>query len=97
VRRPGDQAAGGQGVDQAGDVARAHVQGLGQDPLGARATVVQLPQQVGAGDGQAVGGQAPGHVVVQQDGELEHLPERPTVFSSVPAYRDLTSLCRCFT
>jgi hypothetical protein len=76
---PGDEAGRDQRVDETGDVPWAHVQCLGQSALRARAATMQLPEQMSAGRGQTVPLQTPGHVVVDQDGELEHLVERRTV------------------
>jgi hypothetical protein len=75
MRLPGDEAAGDQAVDQAGDVARADAERLGQHPLRARAALVQLVEQVRARHGQPRPCQGPGHVLAHQDDELQHLAE----------------------
>src|SRR5918995_5238634 len=76
---PGDEAGRDQRVDETGDVPRTHVQRLGQNTLRARAEAMELPEQVSPGRGQTVAFQTPGHVVVDQDGELEHPVERRAV------------------
>jgi hypothetical protein len=72
VGLPGDEAGRHQSIDKAGDVAGADAHGVGENPLGGRAASAQLPQQVCARWGQALAGQGAGHVVVQQDDELEN-------------------------
>jgi len=61
MRFPGHEAGRDQAVDQPGDVVGAHAQALGKDALGARTSLVQLPEEMGPCDGQAEPLQASGN------------------------------------
>jgi len=66
MRFAGHEPGGNQAVDQSGDGAWCDVQVGGQRALGARSALLELPQEVRPRIGQALAGEAIGHVLAKQ-------------------------------
>lgn len=68
----GDEPGVHQAVDQGGDGAGRDVQIGGQRGLGARSALLELPHKVRPGFGQALAGEAVGHVPAEQHCQFEY-------------------------
>jgi steroid delta-isomerase-like uncharacterized protein len=76
MRFTGDEPGVHQAVDQSSDGAGRDVQVSGQRGLGARSALLKLPHKVRPGFGQALAGEAVGHVPAEQHRQFEYPVQR---------------------